>query len=506
MTKICKAFAAQTSVMSDRQVRVIANTGTVDRTGEQVVLAGVNLANFLANPVILYQHDPNIPVGSASDVLVTPSGIEMTINFAPAGVSAKADEVCGLMKARVLNAVSIGFDPIETEPMNPADRGKKNAPQRYLMCDLMETSVVSIPADSGALVIQRTVKSAAAEKWTCAAAKDLEIDVEADWNGRDAAERILDDAGFNGDSPDPDKAKKGFLAYDAANPTLKGSYKLPFADVQKGKLVAVASGIRAAASRLPQADIPDDVQAAARKVLDAYEAVMEKTDDNKKGAGARRVKTMTQKTGTGLVLKDLYDVAHLAYLLNELGWMQAGVRIEAALEGDGSTLPEQLAGVMQDLGAALVAMTAEEVAEAVAEAQGSLGQEENTAGLDAADVVLVQAGKTPLVRRFRAYVAKAGMVAKAGKKISADTADALGEAQGHHDEALGHVREAIKCMTKGGNVIKGLLDGADSGTQGSQTTDDDTTGAKAAQAERQKALAAQAARQKALAARRAAQV
>jgi hypothetical protein len=42
-------------------------------------------------------------------------------------------------------------------------------------------------------------------------------DAEA-WDGAAAAKRMLDDAGFDGDSPDVAKAARGFLIHDAANP------------------------------------------------------------------------------------------------------------------------------------------------------------------------------------------------------------------------------------------------------------------------------------------------
>ena len=102
---------------------------------------------------------------------------------------------------------------------------------------------------------------------------------------------MLDAAGFNGDSPDPAKAKRGFLAYDHHNPKLKGSYKLPFADLVGGDLKAYKSGIDAAASRLPDTDIPDDVKTKVRAVIDSYEKRMKPDDsaDNRlRQARARR--------------------------------------------------------------------------------------------------------------------------------------------------------------------------------------------------------------------------
>jgi hypothetical protein len=59
------------------------------------------------------------------------------------------------------------------------------------------------------------------------------------WDGAAAAKRMLDAAGFDGDNPDIAKAARGFLLHDAANPMLRSSYKLPFADIVDGELKAI---------------------------------------------------------------------------------------------------------------------------------------------------------------------------------------------------------------------------------------------------------------------------
>jgi HK97 family phage prohead protease len=140
-------------VLGDREVRVVASTGDVDRTGEMVEPAGIDLSGFLANPIILWQHDPEHPIGNATRAVVQGGKLICDIEFAPAGTSKKADEICGLVKAGILKGVSIGFDPIETEPMTA---GNSRGPQKYVAIDLMEVSIVSIPANVGAAVVQRS--------------------------------------------------------------------------------------------------------------------------------------------------------------------------------------------------------------------------------------------------------------------------------------------------------------------------------------------------------------
>jgi HK97 family phage prohead protease len=64
-----------------------------------------------------------------------------------------------------------------------------------------------------------------------------------EWDGPAAKKRIFDWAG--GDDFSPDKAKRAFFYYNPDAPKLKGSYKLPFADVIDGKLVAVPRALSA---------------------------------------------------------------------------------------------------------------------------------------------------------------------------------------------------------------------------------------------------------------------
>jgi hypothetical protein len=68
---------------------------------------------------------------------------------------------------------------------------------------------------------------------------------------------------------------------------------------------------------------------------------------------------------TRMLKRGLYEVGSLAYLLMELGWIKDTAEWEAECEQDGSTVPAQLGAALQALGATLVAMTAEEVAELV---------------------------------------------------------------------------------------------------------------------------------------------
>lgn len=111
----------------------------------------------------------------------------------------------------------------------------------------------------------------AAPDFKCDPVRDLPVKDGVTWDGGAAKERMLEAAGFDGNNPDPVKARRGFLIYDAANPNLKGSYHLPFADIVGGTLTAIGNGVRNAGSRLPQMNgLSQDLKDQARAVLDGY--------------------------------------------------------------------------------------------------------------------------------------------------------------------------------------------------------------------------------------------
>lgn len=61
--------------------------------------------------------------------------------------------------------------------------------------------------------------------------------------------------------------------------------------------------------------------------------------------------------------RGMCEVARLAIILSDLDYLNNCIAWEAAVEGDGSPVPEQLLGAMKALGEAFIAMSTEEVAE-----------------------------------------------------------------------------------------------------------------------------------------------
>ena len=151
MPDTVKSFSGLMKSVGARQIRVIVSTADVDRVGDIVNPHGIDFTAYKTNPVILFQHDHNEPIAKCVSIGVESDQVVALIQFPEEGTSAKSDEVYALIKAGVLNAISIGFAPKSWEPIK-GSRG-----QRFTTCEMLEASVVSVPANANALIIERKI-------------------------------------------------------------------------------------------------------------------------------------------------------------------------------------------------------------------------------------------------------------------------------------------------------------------------------------------------------------
>jgi HK97 family phage prohead protease len=119
-----------------------ASTNALDRAGD-IIEADAwtkgGLENFKQNPILLFNHDYNKPIGKATGLQVTENGLEIT-----GRISKAAGEIKDLVKDGVLGAFSVGFRVKDADYMTETDGYKiKDA-------ELFEVSVVSVPCNQGA--------------------------------------------------------------------------------------------------------------------------------------------------------------------------------------------------------------------------------------------------------------------------------------------------------------------------------------------------------------------
>ena len=120
----------------------LASTADIDRVGDVIEVDAWRkggLENFKRNPIILFNHDYNRPIGRASEIEPTDRGLELK-----ARISKAAGDIREFIKDGVLGAFSVGFLVKDAEYIEETDGFKiKDA-------ELFEVSVVSVPANQAA--------------------------------------------------------------------------------------------------------------------------------------------------------------------------------------------------------------------------------------------------------------------------------------------------------------------------------------------------------------------
>jgi len=155
-----KEFRAAVRPDADRRVTFTLSTPLADRQGDTIDAAGWHLDAYRQNPAVLYGHDhKGLPVARAVDVGIVGGALVATAEFVPPDLYPFGDQVYRMLKAGYLSAVSVGFRPLRSEPI-PGGTA-------FLEQELLEFSVVPVPANPEALVIARSlpVDAGAVQKW-----------------------------------------------------------------------------------------------------------------------------------------------------------------------------------------------------------------------------------------------------------------------------------------------------------------------------------------------------
>lgn len=135
-----------------RAVDFILSTAEKDRVGDCIDPKGWRLDPYLKNPVVLWQHNRDLPpIAKATNVRVEGGSLKATATFATAEQNPLADTVYRLLQGGFLNAVSVGFRPLKYAFREGDDFGIDFQEQ-----ELLEFSVVNVPCHQGALAEARS--------------------------------------------------------------------------------------------------------------------------------------------------------------------------------------------------------------------------------------------------------------------------------------------------------------------------------------------------------------
>lgn len=129
----------------------VMSDATVDRYGDVIEPAGWQLANFRKNPIALFGHDGAFPIGTWQSVRVEDGKLRGRLDLMDP-VSDRLRELHTAVNAGVLRAVSVGFRPLAVEPLD-----SKGGGVRFKQSELVECSLVSVPANPNSLQVARSL-------------------------------------------------------------------------------------------------------------------------------------------------------------------------------------------------------------------------------------------------------------------------------------------------------------------------------------------------------------
>lgn len=149
----------------DSVYRFVITSNTPDRYNDIVEAQGGDFTHYMRNPVVFYNHNTHgdmLPIGKCLSFEVQDNKIIAEVVFD------KEDEFACRIESKIargyLNAVSIGFIPLEGYECSPNDLGLDSSTLRpisntvgvYTKWEIIEFSVVGIPANTDALLVNNS--------------------------------------------------------------------------------------------------------------------------------------------------------------------------------------------------------------------------------------------------------------------------------------------------------------------------------------------------------------
>ncbi len=303
-----------------------ATFGNIDRHGD--IIAPGTFKGGRSKVPIFALHRPELAIG-VGYVQEDEKGLKIKMKLAVDSDSdtlrERAREYYALVKEGIIEKMSVGMIIQDREWQERAIDGKKVPVRVIKKADLVEVSLVPIPANDKAQItsvkdwdhpdLERIIEAAVQKALTAKAASgamDLPLaDREREWDANAAVARVKAWAGGpNKEDIDWAKYRRAFFWYDSENPENFGSYKLPFADVINGQLMAVPRAIFAAAAAIQGArggvNIPEsDVAAVKRKIESYYKKMRSKFNDESIVAPWKQNKTLQNLDLSALIASRL---------------------------------------------------------------------------------------------------------------------------------------------------------------------------------------------------------
>ena len=164
------------------KIRGLASTPSTDRAKDIILVdawskGGVD--NYVKNPILLFNHDYNEPIGKVTSINTTNKGLEVE------GVIFPETKAYNLVKKGVLKTFSVGF------LINDADYDKEIDGLIIKDAELLEISVVSVPCNQDAVFeLSKSISSDKYEKMKEKFGKEADKDADASKSNKMTTEEL----------------------------------------------------------------------------------------------------------------------------------------------------------------------------------------------------------------------------------------------------------------------------------------------------------------------------
>ena len=147
---------AKSKKRATETVSFVASTASPDRYSDIIDQRGWDTRNFEKNPVVLLNHDSSeLPIGKGN---VSIKNGQLVIDVEFDDQDPKAQEVKRKAQNGFMNAVSVGFRPLESKARYELPKDNKYYGTKgtyFSKAELLEVSIVTIPANGEATMLEQ---------------------------------------------------------------------------------------------------------------------------------------------------------------------------------------------------------------------------------------------------------------------------------------------------------------------------------------------------------------
>jgi phage head maturation protease len=149
--KFSESIVVRNIQPDDLNFAFIISSQSVDLAGDVIIPAGIDCSDFRRNSVVLNSHNSStMPIAVSTSPVVAGATLTAVAKFPAPGISEASDQVAAALKAGLIRAASIGFQPTRwTFSKDPA----RPFGVDFQEIRLLEWSICSVPCNPDCLLI-----------------------------------------------------------------------------------------------------------------------------------------------------------------------------------------------------------------------------------------------------------------------------------------------------------------------------------------------------------------